>query len=152
MSLAAPLRRLCLHYADICISITFPNTLYTFGRYQKRILSPARNYVIWSASLRSPGYTGWNLAERPEIKSYYVIMTETIVQNSIYDPLTRMETVDKIINVNASKAALILKLTPENTGPIFLSWVWWKWEILCLECESNPHLWHSGQVCYHYTM
>ena len=23
-------------------------------------------------------------------------------------------------------------------------WVWWKWEILCLERELNPHLWHSG--------
>ena len=36
-----------------------------------------------------------------------------------------------------------------------LGWVtpvWWKWEILCLEQESNPHLWHHRPVCYHYTM
>ena len=32
-----------------------------------------------------------------------------------------------------------------------VSWVWWKWEILCRERESNPHLWHSGSMCYHYT-
>ena len=25
-------------------------------------------------------------------------------------------------------------------------------EILCLEQESNPHLWYSGSVCYHCTM
>ena len=28
--------------------------------------------------------------------------------------------------------------------------MWWKWEILCLEPESNPHLWHPRPVCYHY--
>ena len=32
-----------------------------------------------------------------------------------------------------------------------VSWVWSKWEILCLERESNPHLSHSRSVCYHYT-
>ena len=33
-----------------------------------------------------------------------------------------------------------------------VSWVWWIWEIVCLEWESNPHLWHSGPVCYHHPM
>ena len=33
-----------------------------------------------------------------------------------------------------------------------VSLVWWKWKILCLERELNPHLWHSGPVCYHFTM
>ena len=34
--------------------------------------------------------------------------------------------------------------------PVF--WVWRKLEILCLELELNPHLWHSGPVCYYYTI
>ena len=34
---------------------------------------------------------------------------------------------------------------------IYMSWVWWKWEILHLGQDSNPHLWHSGPVCYHFT-
>ena len=33
-----------------------------------------------------------------------------------------------------------------------VSWVGRKWEIMCLEQDSNPHLWHSGPVCYHCTM
>ena len=28
-----------------------------------------------------------------------------------------------------------------------VSWVWWKWKILCLEQDSNAHLWHSWPVC-----
>ena len=33
-----------------------------------------------------------------------------------------------------------------------VSWEWWKWkQILHLERESYPHLWHSGSECYHYT-
>ena len=35
--------------------------------------------------------------------------------------------------------------------PLRLSRVRWKWEILCLEQESNPSLWHTGPVCYHYS-
>ena len=31
-------------------------------------------------------------------------------------------------------------------------WMWWKWEILCLEQESDPHLWHAQPVCHHYTI
>ena len=34
---------------------------------------------------------------------------------------------------------------------IYVSSVWWKWEILCLERDSSPHLWHSRPVCYHFT-
>ena len=45
-----------------------------------------------------------NPAEQAEIKSYYIIIRETLAHKSIYDHLTRMATVDKIINVNASKA------------------------------------------------
>ena len=41
-------------------------------------LLPARNYVILSARLGSLGYTGPYLAERPEIKSYYIITRETL--------------------------------------------------------------------------
>ena len=32
-----------------------------------------------------------------------------------------------------------------------VSWVWWKWEILCLEWDSNSHLWHPGPVGYNCT-
>ena len=67
------------------------------------LLSLGGNYVIWSAHLGSHRYTGQNLAEWTEIKSYYVIMRETLVHKSIYDHLTRMTTVDEIINANASK-------------------------------------------------
>ena len=63
-------------------------------------LSLARNYVIWSVHLR---YTRWNLAERVEIKSYNIIPREILAHKSIYDNLTRMATVDEVINVNASK-------------------------------------------------
>ena len=56
-------------------------------------VSLARNYAIWSALLRSPGYKGQNPAGRAEIKSYYITR----------EMLTRMVTVDEIINVNASK-------------------------------------------------
>ena len=66
-------------------------------------LSLAENDVIWSACLKSPTYTGRNLAEWVEI-SHYINMRETLVRKSIYDHLTRMVTVDDIINVNASKA------------------------------------------------
>ena len=67
-------------------------------------LSPAVNYVIWSARLGSPGYTEYNPAEWSEIKSHYV-MIETLAHKSIYDHLTRMATVDEIINMNVSKVS-----------------------------------------------
>ena len=64
------------------------------------------NYVIWSPCIRFPGHKGQNPTERAEIKSYYVrkLTKETLAHKSIYDHLTRMATVDKIINANASKA------------------------------------------------
>ena len=64
-------------------------------------LSLARNYLIWSNYLRSPGYTRQNPAEQADIKSYYIITREHLV--TIYDHLTRMATVDEIVNANASK-------------------------------------------------
>ena len=42
--------------------------------------------------------------EWAEIKSYYIITRETLTHKSIYDYLTRMMTVDDILNVNAPKA------------------------------------------------
>ena len=33
-----------------------------------------------------------------------------------------------------------------------VSWVWWKWVILCLKWELNPHHWYSMPVCYDYTL
>ena len=39
-----------------------------------------------------------------EIKSYYVITRDTLACKSIDDHLTRMATVDEIINLNASRA------------------------------------------------
>ena len=36
-------------------------------------------------------------------------------------------------------------------GQMTVLWLWWKWEILSLEQELNPHFWHSRPVCYHYT-
>ena len=70
----------------------------------KALLSPAENYVIGSAHLRSSGCTRQNQAEQPEINEYYVIMRASLVHKSIYDHLTRIVTVDEIINANASKA------------------------------------------------
>ena len=70
---------------------------------QNTSLPPAKNDVIWSSCLGSPGYTRQNPAEWADIKSYYVITRETLVHKSIYDHLTRTSTVDEIINVNASK-------------------------------------------------
>ena len=61
------------------------------------------NYVIWSGCLGSPGILDENPAEQVEIKSYYVIMRETLAHKAFYDHLTRMTTVDKIINVNSSE-------------------------------------------------
>ena len=69
----------------------------------KASLPLAGDYVIWSACLGSSGFKRRNLAEWAEIKSYYVIMRETLAHKSIYDHLTRIATVDEIINVNASK-------------------------------------------------
>ena len=60
----------------------------------KASLPLARNDVIWSARLRSPGYTRLNPAERAEIKLYYVTMRETLAHKSINYQLTRMATVD----------------------------------------------------------
>ena len=68
------------------------------------LLSSAGNYVIWSARLGSPRYTVWNPAEQVQIKSYYIITRESLARKGIYGHLTRMLTVDKIVNVNASKA------------------------------------------------
>ena len=65
--------------------------------------SPARNDVIWSARLGSPRYTRPNLADRAEIKSYYVITKETLAHKSIDDHLTSMVSVDEIINAIALK-------------------------------------------------
>ena len=48
-------------------------------------LLPAINYVMWSDHLRSLRYTRWNPAEWIEIKSYYIIMRETLVHKCIYD-------------------------------------------------------------------
>ena len=43
---------------------------------------------------------------------------------------------------------LIRASTESNTQIIkWLSAGWWKWKILCLERESNPHHWHSRLVC-----
>ena len=67
-------------------------------------LLPTRNDVIWSARLRTPGYKKQNPAELAEIKSYYIIMRETLVRKRLYHHLTRMVTGDEIINTNASKA------------------------------------------------
>ena len=64
-------------------------------------LLPGSN-VIWLAHVGSPENKGWNLAELVEIKSYYAITRETLAHKIIYDHLTRIETVDKIINVTAS--------------------------------------------------
>ena len=61
-------------------------------------LFPARNDVIWSTHLKSPWYTKRNPAEWVEIKSYYVIMRETLAHKITYNHLTRMATVDEIIN------------------------------------------------------
>ena len=63
-------------------------------------LSPARNDVIWSARLGSPGYTVQNPNERMEIKLSYIITRETLVHKSIYNLLARMVTGNEIINVN----------------------------------------------------
>ena len=68
------------------------------------LLQPARNYAIWSGHLGSPGYKGRNVAEWVEIKSYYVTSKETLAHKSIYDHLTRIAAVNKIINAKTSKA------------------------------------------------
>ena len=60
-------------------------------------------YIIWPAWLGSPGYTGRNLAKWVEIKSYYIITRETIAHKNIYDHLSRMVTVYKIINAKPQK-------------------------------------------------
>ena len=62
------------------------------------------DYVIWSAPPGSPRYTGRNPAERVEIKPYYIITRETLAHKSIYNHLTKVTTVDEIINANALKA------------------------------------------------
>ena len=72
--------------------------------YVNALLSLARNDEISSARLGSPEYTRQNLAEQMEIKSYGVIVRETLAHESIYDHLTWMVTVDEIIKANASKA------------------------------------------------
>ena len=57
------------------------------------------------------GSPQYNLGIRDEtwlswwkLKSYYIIMRETLAHKSIYDHLTRIAIVDEIINANASKA------------------------------------------------
>ena len=66
-------------------------------------LPPAGNVIMWSAFFGSPEYNGRNPAET---KSNFVIMRETLAHKNFYDNLTRMATVDDIINANASKALL----------------------------------------------
>ena len=46
--------------------------------------------VIWLARFRAPRYTGQNPAEWAEIKSYDIIMRETLAQ----DHLSRIATID----------------------------------------------------------
>ena len=58
------------------------------------------NYVMASARLGSPGYTGANMAAQMEITSFYVILRETLVHKSIYGQFTMTTTVDRIINAN----------------------------------------------------
>ena len=65
-----------------------------------RLLSLSGNDLIWSGQPGSPKYEGWNPTEWVEIKSYYINTRETLAHKSIYDHLTRMATVDEIINVN----------------------------------------------------
>ena len=60
-------------------------------------LMRGRNYIV-------ARYTGENPAAHVEIKSYYVIMRETLARKCIYNKFTTTTTVDEIINVNASKA------------------------------------------------
>ena len=69
-------------------------------------LSPVGNDIIWLAHFRSPGIRD---KTRLEMKSYYVITRETLAYKSICDHLTRMATVDEIINTNAPKAPLKAK-------------------------------------------
>ena len=73
-------------------------------------LVAAENYVMWLARLRSVGYKGWNPAEQMEIKVYCVIKRETLAHKNISAHLTRMALVDKIINVNTSKASWKAKI------------------------------------------
>ena len=91
---------------DVRIRVNFLNTLCTCrkvilprGRCY-RWLSPARNYVIWSAHLRSPRHPGRNPTEQVDINSHYVITRVTLV----HDHITRVAIIDKIINANDSKA------------------------------------------------
>ena len=67
-------------------------------------LSPTRNDVIWAVHLGFPGCTRRNPAEWVEIKSYYITTREALVHKYINNHLTRMATVDEIINATASKA------------------------------------------------
>ena len=43
------------------------------------------------------------MAAWEEIKSYYIIMRETLVRKSIYDQFSTTTTVDEIINMNTWK-------------------------------------------------
>ena len=49
-----------------------------------RHYSPHSNYVIWSAHLGFPGYTGRNSAEPAEIKTYYVITRNLNAQKHLW--------------------------------------------------------------------
>ena len=52
---------------------------------------------------------------------------------------------------NAIKSSSVHGMSQVSSCAMIVSMVWLKCEILCLERESNPHLWHSEPVCYHYT-
>ena len=70
-------------------------------------LSPTGNYVMWSGCLGSPRHKGQIPAElggNYVTLRHYKNTRETLAHKSIYCHLTRMVTVDEIINMNASKA------------------------------------------------
>ena len=72
------------------------------------LLLPTENYVVLSARLGSPGYIRRNPTEQQILRSDYIITREALVHKSIYGHLTRMITMDEIINANALKM-------PQNT-------------------------------------
>ena len=104
LSLAAPLMQLCQR--SICVSCAFALTL-TFQSLHvaNALLTQARNYIIASARLGSPGYTEANEAAWTEIKSHCVLTRETWFAKAFTTrQFTTRTTQDKIINTNASKA------------------------------------------------
>ena len=118
------------------LAIFFPSFPFSYqggNTNANTFLWPARNHVIWLARLASPRQ---NTVEQVEIKSYYVIMRETLVHKNIYDQFTT--------NNNCGRDYKREHVKGATDGP---KWIWTltvnAMHMQCKRTRGNPALCRS---------